>query len=262
MNEIPTKDFETVCCHSLGLIDQNREYLQMHLSGKGDKRTEQALSDIEIESARIERAVNEMLSLLELSEVKTGSEKESNLCWFDLCRVVQSVEAMQEDISRQLGVKLILKTEPVKQAWLRANVERTEQIIFHLLSNALRACSPGGKVELRLEKKGENYLLTVLDNGCGLPKENRWQENRRRFLGGARLGLQLCRAYCEEAGWSLTLTDRKGRGTQAQLKMALPSEEPEIPSTVDLHAAGTPEPTRLPRLLEREVRMLRPISES
>ena len=262
MNEIPTKDFEAVCGHSLSLIDQNREYLQMHLSGKGDERTEQALSDIEIESARLERAMSEILSLLELSEVKTGTEKELPLCWFDLCRVIQLVETMQEEIASQLDVKLTVKTERLQHAWLRANIERTEQIIFHLLSNALRACSSGGKVELRLEKKGENYLLTVLDNGCGLPKENRWQENRRRFLGGAKLGLQICRAYCGEAGWSLTLTDRKGRGAQAQVQMPLPSGEPEIPSTVDLHAAGTPEPSLLPRLLEREARMLKPVSES
>ena len=39
-----------VCFHALGIIAQNREYLQMHLLASADLPTRQALSDIQIES--------------------------------------------------------------------------------------------------------------------------------------------------------------------------------------------------------------------
>ena len=46
------EEFGDVCFHALGIIDQNREYLQMHLLASADLPTRQALSDIQIESAR------------------------------------------------------------------------------------------------------------------------------------------------------------------------------------------------------------------
>ena len=51
------EEFGDVCFHALGIIDQNREYLQMHLLASADLPTRQALSDIQIESARLDRTV-------------------------------------------------------------------------------------------------------------------------------------------------------------------------------------------------------------
>lgn len=47
------------------------------------------------------------------------------------------------------------------------------------------------------------WQLTVRDNGCGLPEgsQEAWLENRRSFLGGAQLGLLLCRECCRRMGW-------------------------------------------------------------
>ena len=54
----PREEFGDVCFHALGIIDQNREYLQMHLLASADLPTRQALSDIQIESARVSRTVH------------------------------------------------------------------------------------------------------------------------------------------------------------------------------------------------------------
>ena len=43
MGDFPRKQFESVLLHSLRIMDQNREYLQMHLARTGDERTRQAL---------------------------------------------------------------------------------------------------------------------------------------------------------------------------------------------------------------------------
>ena len=67
----PQGEFEDVCFHALGIIDQNREYLQMHLLASADLPTRQALSDIQIESARVSRTVHNamlLLSLIHISE--------------------------------------------------------------------------------------------------------------------------------------------------------------------------------------------------
>ena len=51
----PQGEFEDVCFHALGIIDQNREYLQMHLLASADLPTRQALSDIQIEDRKSTR---------------------------------------------------------------------------------------------------------------------------------------------------------------------------------------------------------------
>ena len=43
--EFPQKQLETAFLHSLRLMDQNREYLQMHLAPAADSRAAQALDD-------------------------------------------------------------------------------------------------------------------------------------------------------------------------------------------------------------------------
>ena len=55
MGDFPRKQFESVLLHSLRIMDQNREYLQMHLARTGDERTRQALEDMGQESIRLER---------------------------------------------------------------------------------------------------------------------------------------------------------------------------------------------------------------
>lgn len=59
----PQKQLETAFLHSLRLLEQNREYLQMHLQPLKDARTAQALEDMEQEAARLERTFRELMEL-------------------------------------------------------------------------------------------------------------------------------------------------------------------------------------------------------
>lgn len=255
--DFPAQEFEAVCTHSLSLIDQNREYLQMHLSGAGDERAEMALSDIEAETVRLERALAGMMRLWEVSG-GTARPREQRFRPLDLCRLLGAVEAMEEPLFQQMGVTLRVELSGLKQAPIMADPERTEQVFLHLLSNALRACSGprNAKVELTLRPEEKGYTLTIADNGCGLPAPEHWQENHRRFLGGAKMGLRLCRAYCADAGWEFSLTDRPGGGAAAEIR--IPAQIVELPETVELNAAGEPESARLLWLLRRELRLLCP----
>lgn len=46
-----------------------------------------------------------------------------------------------------------------------------EQLLYHLLSNALKFTAAGGTVTVELKKRGEQLLLSVADTGCGIPPE-------------------------------------------------------------------------------------------
>lgn len=205
MGDFPRKQFESVLLHSLRIMDQNREYLQMHLARTGDERTRQALEDMGQESIRLERTLREMMGLLEVEMNDKPPMKPVDLCW-----ILMEAAQMAPEIEKQL--------------------------LFHLLSNALRAVSPGGQIKIRLTRDDEDLYLIVEDDGCGLPTGENWMENRRRFLGGVQAGLLLCRRYCAHMGWVLSLTPRgAGSGTRAEVRIPLAGTMFPIEGSVELH---------------------------
>ena len=101
MGDFPRKQFESVLLHSLRIMDQNREYLQMHLARTGDERTRQALEDMGQESIRLERTLREMMGLLEVEMNDKPPMKPVDLCW-----ILMEAAQMAPEIEKQLGIRL------------------------------------------------------------------------------------------------------------------------------------------------------------
>ena len=78
MGDFPRKQFESVLLHSLRIMDQNREYLQIQLARTRDESTRQALEDMGQESIRLERTLREMMGLLEVEMNDKPSMKGEN----------------------------------------------------------------------------------------------------------------------------------------------------------------------------------------
>lgn len=224
------KEFEAACFHSLGLLEQNREYLEQHLLAQGaDKNTMQALADMQTACVRLERTIDEIAAAIACLR---GTAQPSSHA-FDMGGFVRALASQQEPIRRELGIELIIDGPAEGDPFvLYGDSEWAEQICLHLLSNALHACDKGGHVWLTLSRRQDKIALSVADDGCGLPDgtERSQLENRRHFLGGARLGLALCREYCARMGWELELCNRSAAGAQAvvtapsQRAEALPDE--------------------------------------
>ena len=97
--EFPQKQLETAFLHSLRLMDQNREYLQMHLAPAADSRAAQALDDMAVESARLERTFREVMEL-------SAPEQPLHKLPLDLCQLVSQMARMEEEIKAQCGTTL------------------------------------------------------------------------------------------------------------------------------------------------------------
>lgn len=233
---IPQKDVEQACFHALGLVGRNCEYLEQHLARVGaDEQTRQAVNDISAAAARLDRTMNEVMTLLDFLR----AEEPPQLSPLDLCQMLQQIAAQADMVQEQLDVELTLDYGGLTSCRVMADCSDAELLCLHLLSNALRACGTGGKVQLTLRRCESFWQLTVLDNGCGLPETSReaWLENRRCFLGGAGLGLLLCRECCRRMGWGLRVERAPEKGTQAVVTIPLCTDRITEP-TVELHTGG------------------------
>lgn len=148
------EEFGDVCFHALGIIDQNREYLQMHLLASADLPTRQALSDIQIESARLDRTVRNAITLYQLE-----NEELSELQPLDLCSLLEKAGRLAPDIQRSLEIALTTESGGIEHCTVMGVPDEAEQLLLHLISNALRACDAGGRVWVSLKQKKTGVVL-------------------------------------------------------------------------------------------------------
>ena len=164
---VPQKAVEQACFHALTLISRNCEYLDQHLARTGaDQESRQAVTDISAASAQLDRTVNEVMTLLEYLR----AEELPRLYPMDLCDLLQQIAAQADMVQEQLKVELTLDYGGWTTCHVLAERSDAELLLLHLLSNALRACSEGGKVQIVLRRSESFWQLTLLDNGCGLPR--------------------------------------------------------------------------------------------
>lgn len=164
---------------------------------------------------RMLRLVNNLSAAPELlSDERLETENTELVVWLDeLCRQAAS-------IAREIGVEVEFVC---RCRYLVAAVNRVyfERMVWNLLSNAMKATSGGGRITVTLEDRGQIFLLSVRDSGCGLPPEGsdavfrRWtqQDAAAPQQGGLGLGLLICRRVAEGHGGRLLLESRPDGGT-------------------------------------------------
>ncbi len=140
------------------------------------------------------------------------------------------------------------------------------QAVTNLVKNASEAIDSAveidatragtGRIAAKVRSKGDRVQITVIDNGCGLPKENRerlvepYMTTREKGTG---LGLAIVQRITEQHGGTLTLADapkRNGKIEGASVRIDLPMGEREETSAIA--EPGAPAPARPPERAEEE----------
>ncbi len=108
---------------------------------------------------------------------------------------------------------------PPDEIELLADPQRLHQVVANLLSNARVHTPPGTKVEVSLHATADTVVLTVADDGPGIPAEaiegiferfSRVDPSRARRTGGSGLGLAIAHAIVEAHHGTITVTSEPG----------------------------------------------------
>jgi signal transduction histidine kinase len=109
-----------------------------------------------------------------------------------------------------------------EEYWLDIDSDRITQVIVNLVGNALRHTTNSGLVDISGEDKDQFFVLTVSDNGPGIPKEAlpfifdrfyKQDPSRARSEGGTGLGLSIAKGFVEAHGGTITVESEVNKGT-------------------------------------------------
>ena len=184
---------------------------------------------------RLLRLVNSMSAAEYLSDSQTLSLRDA-----DLVKLVSEVCESSADLAEQLGIQLKFVCAMDRRV-CAIHPAAVEQMLYHLLSNALKFTPAGGTVTVELKKSGETLRLTISDTGCGIPPERMAHLFDGCFQPGhptpapygLGLGLPLCRAIAEKHGGSITVESAPGKGSRFMVSLPdrqLGSQLSDIPS--------------------------------
>ena len=205
-------------------------------SGRLDKATaERALDAIE----RNARAQSQLIEdLLDISRIVTGKLRLDVRPVEPAAVIEAALDAVRHAAeSKAIALETLLddRAGPVY-----ADPDRLQQVIWNLLTNAIKFTPPGGRVEVRLERAGSAVQIVVQDTGQGITPEllplvfDRFRQadsSSTRAHGGLGIGLALVRHLVELQGGRVG-AESDGPGKGATFRVWLPLLAP-LPEDVD-----------------------------
>ena len=206
----------------LTTISGYADFLQSNAAGElNDKQSEYVFA-IQSASNDLAKTIDDILDIaaieanvldLELGDVHVYDLLDNALDYVGT-KAEDTQITLQLECSEDIGV-------------IRADATRLKQVVYNLMSNALRFTKPGGKIVLGAYKaEGGGVSIFVKDDGVGIPSERQPQvfESFRSSRGGTGLGLALVQRFIEAHGGWVELESEEGQGTH--VTCYLPKEAP------------------------------------
>lgn len=171
--------------------------------GELSQRQRDYLQTIHDSGEHLQDMIND---ILDLSQIEAGKAV-LNITEFSLVNIAQStVNALKEKAtSQRINLNVDVQLNP-QQDIFTADVRRVQQIVWNLLTNAIKFTPEGGNVTLRLWVENETAVFQVEDTGIGIPEEqlsllfekfHQLETPYRRRYGGTGLGLALTKQLVE-----------------------------------------------------------------
>lgn len=195
-----------------------RSYLEALADGawKDEEIAPNFLEVTQTETERMIRLVNDLLQLSKMDSKDYRLKKE----WVDIISFYNRIIDRFEFTKHQ-NVTFERKL-PDHSAFVEIDGDKLTQVLDNIISNALKYSPEGGKITFRIEEKADFVIVSVSDQGVGIPKGNihkiferfyRVDKARTRKLGGTGLGLAIAKEMVEAHGGEIWASSKEGKGT-------------------------------------------------
>ena len=205
----------------------------MKLARDNPEVVEKARSMMERQVAHMVRLIDDLLDLSRISQGNLELKQEQ----IELAIVMRNAVETSQPLIEQLGhaLDLVVPSVPV---YLRGDVTRLAQIISNLLNNSAKYTERGGRIRLRAEQLGRDIVITVEDNGMGIPVHmlskifemfTQVDRSLEQSTGGLGIGLSLVQRLVELHGGSVqAFSEGQGRGSTFVVRLPTAMSVAEI----------------------------------
>lgn len=189
------------------------------------------------------RLVDDLMDVSRISRNKLELRKARIDLWTVVQGAIETARPQIEAKGHELRVSL--PSEPV---YLDGDLTRLAQVFWNLLNNSAKYTEPGGSIRLFAETDGNVGVVTVQDNGIGIPPESlpglfemfsQVDRSLERAEGGLGIGLALVKGLTEAHGGSVEAKS-EGLGHGSSFIVRLPVTQGTIaPDKLERHEAAT-----------------------
>jgi PAS domain S-box-containing protein len=200
------------------------ELLTEELEGPLNPKQQRFMNHIHTDSLHLLSLINDILDISKIESGRIQLRRES----FEIAGVLE--ETLSSVRPQAAAKSIVISTSVAIPAPIFADRLRVKQILFNLLSNALKFTPEGGKVQVAGARRGAFVEIAVSDTGIGIPKEQHEAVFDKFYQVGATtkgvregtgLGLAITKALIEEHGGRIWLESEPGKGSRFIFTIAL-----------------------------------------
>lgn len=195
----------------LNIISGNADYLLLE-----KKETDPEYEEIRTIAEEAGRITRSLRSLLNFSRPLATDKSKIN--------INNIIDEVLKKIKFSTGnEEIVINTDLDREIPLiNADRAQIEEVIINLVTNSIQSFSGPGQINLKTSKKGSSVLLSVIDNGPGIPEENLDKIFQPFFSSkgygkGTGLGLPIVKRIIEEHGGTIEVDSELDRGTDFKI---------------------------------------------
>ena len=116
----------------------------------------------------------------------------------------------------------LVRDYPINSVWIEIDTDKMTQVIDNILNNAIKYSPDGGKITVSMKTTDNQMILSISDQGLGIPKEDlpkifdrfyRVDKARSRAQGGTGLGLAIAKEIVKQHNGFIWAKSEYGKGS-------------------------------------------------
>jgi PAS domain S-box-containing protein len=204
-------------------------WTQILLRAESSKGPDEQKRAIEVIDRNARAQVKLIDDLLDLSRIMTGKLR-LDLHQVSFASVIEAAVDSARPSADVKGIRLKAILGSSSQDIVSADSARLQQVVWNLLTNAIKFTPKGGQVQVLLQRVNSHLELSVSDTGIGIPANylphvfdrfSQKDSSTTRAFGGLGLGLAICRQLVELHGGVIRVASQ-GEGKGATFSVQLP----------------------------------------
>ena len=179
---------------------------------------EESIENLNIINECGERLLTIIQDILNIATIESG-----NLTYientFSIKELILTTADLLEREMRQKGIRLLVS---VPDILIRTDKSKLRQIIFNIISNSIKFTEKGS-IEISLVLKENQLVISIIDTGIGIAKENQnnifepfyqIDSGLNKKYQGVGLGLSIAKRLIESIGGTINIESDVGKGTK------------------------------------------------